>query len=303
MKRIFLLIIVTVLVFSFTGCGLDPTNTDESNGRTIYTSFYPMYFLASEIAGDKAKVISLVPAGVEPHDWEPKPRTVAELQEADMFIYNGAGMETWVDNVMPTLQKSGIRIVEASKGIELLSNNEKNEAKLIYDPHVWVSPAKYKQEAENIFKELSTLDAANKDYYRANYEKLAKELDELDHDYRQAAAGFKNKVFIVSHAAFGYLAAEYGLTQYAIRGVTPQSEPSPAKLAELTEICRENNIKYIFFESLVSPKLSQTLASEVGAEVLVLNTGQGISEEEIKQGENYITIMYDNLENLEKALR
>lgn len=303
MKRIFVLIIVIVLVVSFTGCGLNPTNTDDSSGMAIYTSFYPMYFLASEIAGDKAKVISLVPAGVEPHDWEPKPRTVAELQEADMFIYNGAGMETWVDNVMPTLQKSGIRIVEASKGIELLSNNEKDEANLIYDPHVWISPAKYKQQAQNIFEELSTLDSDNKDYYRANYEKLAKELDKLDSDYRQAVAGFKSKVFIVSHSAFGYLASEYGLTQLAIRGVTPQSEPSPAKLAELTEICRENNIKYIFFESLVSPKLSQTLADEVGAEILILNTGQGISEEEIKQGENYITIMYDNLENLEKALR
>ncbi|MGB7606269.1 MAG: metal ABC transporter substrate-binding protein [Lutisporaceae bacterium] len=303
MKKIFLLIIIIVLVVSFSGCGREPENVAESNEMTIYTSFYPMYFLASEIAGDKAKVISLVPAGVEPHDWEPKPRTVAELQKSEMFIYNGAGMETWVEGILPTLQKTGIRIVDASKGIELLSNNEKNETNLIYDPHVWVSPAKYKQQAENIFEEISTLDAANKDYYRANYEKLAKELDKLDSDYRQAAAGFKSKVFIVSHSAFGYLAAEYGLTQLAIRGVSPEAEPSPAKLAELTEICRKNNIKYIFFESLISPKLSQTLADEVGAEVLVLNDGQGISEEDIKQGKNYITIMYDNLENLEKALR
>lgn len=309
MKRIFVLIIAVALVFSFTGCEPKTENMTGNDGITIYTSFYPMYFLASEIAGDKAEVISLVPAGVEPHDWEPKPKTIAELQGSDMFIYNGVGMETWVDDILPTLQKSGTRVVDASKGIELLANDKSNEheheseeVNHKYDPHVWVSPVKYKQQAENIYNELSTLDAANKDYYKANYEKLAKELDKLDSDYRQAAAGFTNKVFVVSHSAFGYLASEYGLTQLAIRGVTPQAEPSPAKLAELVRLCRENNVKYIFFESFVSPKLSKTLADEVGAEVLVLNAGHGISEEEIKQGKNYITIMYENLENLKKAL-
>lgn len=307
MKRIFVLIIVIMLVFSFTGCGSNTANIGEKNGMTIYTSFYPMYFLASEIAGDKAKIITLVPAGVEPHDWEPKPRTVAELQKADMFIYNGAGMETWLEGIMETLEKSDIRLVDASKDIELLSSDkngehEGEETNNKYDPHVWVSPAKYKQQAENVYDELCKLDADNKDYYTANYEKLVKELDKLDSDYRQATAGFKSKVFVVSHSAFGYLASEYGLTQLAIRGVTPEAEPSPAKLAELVEICRKNNVKYIFFENLVSPKLSQALADEVGAEVLILNAGHGITEEEIKQGENYITIMYENLENLKKAL-
>lgn len=306
MKRIFVLMMIAVLAFSFAGCGRGPANTGNKNGLTIYTSFYPMYFLASEIAGDKAKVISLVPAGVEPHDWEPKPRTIGELQNADMFIYNGAGMESWVKGILPTLQKSKIRILEASKGLELLPANkdaaEEGNAKLTYDPHIWVSPAKYRQQAANVYNELCALDPDNKEYYKSNFDKLDKNLAKLDSDFRQAAASFKSKVFIVSHSAFGYLAADYGMTQLSIRGVTPEAEPSPAKLAELVQVCKENNIKYIFFESLVSPKLSQTLANEVGAEVLVLNDGQGISEEEIKQGKNYITIMYQNLENLKKAL-
>lgn len=306
MKKVISITLALLLVLISVGCGRTVEEPGADDGLTIYTSFYPMYFLASEIAGDKAEVISLVPAGVEPHDWEPKPKTIAELQKADMFVYNGAGMETWVESIIPTLEKSDIRIVEASKGLELLSadkaNIDEDEKNLDYDPHVWVSPVKFKQQAENIYKELVALDAANKDYYKANYERLSKELEKLDSDFREAAADFKSKVFIVSHASFGYLAAEYGLTQVAIRGVSPDAEPSPAKLAELVEISRENNIKYIFFESLVSPKLSQTLANEVGAEVLVLNDGQGISEEEIKQGKNYITIMYQNLENLKKAL-
>lgn len=306
MKRIFILVMVAVLAFSFAGCGRGPAKIEKNNGLTIYTSFYPMYFLASQIAGDKARVISLVPAGVEPHDWEPKPRTFAELQGADMFIYNGAGMETWVENVLPTLQKSGVRIVEASKGLQLLPASPEaaaeGNANLTYDPHVWVSPEKYKQQAANIYKEICALDPANKEYYKANYDKLAKDLDKLDSDFKQAAAGFKSKVFVVSHAAFGYLAADYGLTQLAIKGVSSEAEPSPAKMGELARICRENNVKYVFFESLVSPKLSQTLANEVGAGILVLNNAEGVTEEEAKQGKNYITIMYQNLENLKKAL-
>jgi zinc transport system substrate-binding protein len=223
-----------------------------------------------------------------------------------MFIYNGAGMETWVKGVLPTLQQSKVRIVEASKGLQLLPASQEaaaeGNANMTYDPHVWVSPEKYKQQASNVYNELVALDPANKDYYKANYDKLAKDLDKLDSDFKQAAAGFKSKVFIVSHSAFGYLAADYGLTQLAIRGVTPEAEPSLAKLAELVQVCRENNVKYIFFESLVSPKLSQTLANEVGAGVLVLNTAEGVTDEEAKQGKNYIIIMYQNLENLKKAL-
>jgi zinc transport system substrate-binding protein len=313
MKKLISITMIVVLLMGFTACGRAVEKPTQQDGLTIYASFYPMQFLASQIAGDKAQVISLVPAGVEPHDWEPKPRTLAELQESDMLVYNGAGMEAWLGDLLPSIEKAGVKTVDTSNGLELLPFDEKNadehegeeeedEEELIYDPHVWVSPAKYKQQAQNVLAALIEIDAANQDYYKANYDKLAEQLDKLDSDYKQAAAGFKSKVFIVSHAAFEYLAKEYGLTQLPIRGVTPQAEPSPAKLAELVEISRENNIKYIFFESLVSPKLSQTLAKEIGAETLVLNDGQGITAEEIKQGRSYITVMYENLENLKKAL-
>ena len=283
MKKILLLIMVAVLIMGLAACSNTTEKPAQQSGLTIYTSFYPMQFLAAQIAGDKAQVISLVPAGVEPHDWEPKPKTLAGLQESDMLVYNGAGMEAWLEDFLPSLQKAGVKTVNTSTGLELLPFDEKNEEEnhkgeeLAYDPHVWVSPVKYKQQAQNVLNALIEIDAANQDYYKSNYNKLTVELDKLDSDYRQAVASFKTKVFIVSHSAFEYLAKEYGLTQLPIRGVTPQAEPSPAKLAELVQICRENNIKYIFFESLVSPKLSETLANEVGAETLVLNeAGQNL---------------------------
>ncbi|MDF2592260.1 MAG: transporter substrate-binding protein [Clostridia bacterium] len=308
MKKLVSIMMVAVLIMGLAACSRTTEKPAEQSGLTIYTSFYPMQFLATRIAGDKAQVISLVPAGVEPHDWEPKPKTLAGLQESDMLIYNGAGMEAWLEDFLPSLQKAGVKTVNTSTGLELIPFDEKNEEEdhegedLAYDPHVWVSPAKYKQQAQSVLNALIEVDGANQEYYNSNYNMLAEELDKLDGDYRQAVAGFKSKVFIVSHSAFEYLAKDYGLTQLPIRGVTPQAEPSPAKLAELVQICRENNIKYIFFESLVSPKLSETLANEVGAETLVLNDGQGITEDQIKQGRNYITIMYENLENLKKAL-
>jgi zinc transport system substrate-binding protein len=313
MRKLISIIMAAVLITGLAACGRTAEQPAKQSGLTIYASFYPMQFLVSEIVGDKAQVKSLVPAGVEPHDWEPKPRTLAELQESDMLVYNGGGMEAWLGDLLPSIEKAGVKTVNTSMGLDLLPFDEKNadehedeegeeEVALIYDPHIWVSPVKYKQQAQNILDALIEIDAANQEYYSANYEKLAEQLDKLDSDYRQASAAFNNKVFIVSHSAFEYLAKEYGLTQLPIRGVTPQAEPSPAKLAELAEICRENNIKYIFFESLVSPKLSETLAKEIGAQVLVLNDGQGITEEQIKQGRSYITVMYENLENLKKAL-
>lgn len=337
MKRFVAIILAVLLAVSFTACGRAAEKPAKKNGLTIYASFYPMQFLAEQIAGDKATVTSLVPAGVEPHDWEPKPRTLAELQQSDLLIYNGAGMEAWLGNLIPSLQKAGVKTVNTSEGLDLIpakeetsdehvdekpafashvwgrwlgkllpslqkTSDEHVDEKLAYDPHVWVSPANYKKQAQNVLNALVEVDPANQAYYKANYNKMAQQLDKLDSDYRQAAAGFHSKIFVVSHSAFGYLAREYGLTQLPIRGVSPQAEPSPTKMGELAQICRENNVKYIFFESLVSPKLSETLAREVNAQTLVLNDGQGITEEQIKQGKNYITIMYDNLENLKKAL-
>jgi zinc transport system substrate-binding protein len=308
MKRFIAIMMAAVLLLGFTACGRTAEKPTQQAGLTIFASFYPMQFLASEIAGDKAKVISLVPAGVEPHDWEPKPKTLAELQKADMLVYNGAGMEIWLENLLPSIEKAGVKTVNTSQGLELIpfkaENAEENNknVRLAYDPHVWVSPVNYKQQAHNVLNALIELDPANEEYYKSNYNKLAEKLDKLDNDYRQAVKQFTSKIFIVSHSAFEYLAKEYGLTQVPIRGVSPEAEPSPAKIAELVQISRDNNMKYIFFESLVSPKLSQAIANEAGIQTLVLNDGQGITEEQMKQGENYITIMYKNLENLKKAL-
>ena len=300
-----ILFTAAVLAMMFSGCA-GPGKKPGDGRMNIYASFYPMYFLAGEIAGEKAQVTSMVPAGAEPHDWEPTPKFAAELNSADMLIYNGAGMESWMENLLSIIESDKTRMVDTSKGIELLEAEGHDEAEEYehgeHDPHIWVSPLRLMQQARNVYEALVEADPQNAEYYENNMTELAAKLNKLDQDIRDTSKTFKSNVVVVSHEAFGYFAKDYGLKQIAIRGVNPQDEPSPSQMAELVKICRENNVRYIFFEKLTSPKLSEALAREVGAETMVLNDAAGLSEEEIKAGKDYITVMYENLDNLKKAL-
>ncbi|HHY78316.1 MAG TPA: zinc ABC transporter solute-binding protein [Clostridiales bacterium] len=308
MKKIVMLVLIIAAIFAATSCTYDASdktlNEGEADKLKIYTSFYPMYFITKEIAKDKADVMNMIPAGVEPHDWEPTLKTMTELQKSDLFIYNGAGMERWADRVIGNLDKNKTLVVEASRGIELIGSEDGHEDDDHgdYDPHVWVSPVNLKKEALNVLNALIEKDKENEQFYRDNYEKLAASLMKLDADIRDAVKNFRSNIIVTSHEAFGYFAKEYGLTQIPIRGVSPQQEPSPAKIIEIVKLCRENNVKYIFVEKFVNPKYSETIAREIGGEVLTLNAAHGLTEEEEKAGKDYISIMYENLENLKKAL-
>lgn len=308
-KIISIATILAILSMMLTGC-TQPGKKPDDGRISIYASFYPMYFIAGEIAKEKAVVSLMVPAGAEPHDWEPTPKFAAELKSADMLVYNGAGMETWMEKVLPIIKGGEIRLVDTSTGIELLEAEEHEETQVEpeehehgqYDPHLWVSPVRLMQQARNAHQALVEMDPENAGYYDSNLKELLSRLEKLDQDIRAAGKSFKSNVIVVSHEAFGYFAEDYGFRQVAIRGINPQDEPSPSEMAELVDICRENKVRYIFFEKLTSPKLSETLAREVGAETLILNDAAAINEADIKAGKDYITVMYENLDNLKKAL-
>jgi ABC-type metal ion transport system, periplasmic component/surface adhesin len=170
----------------------------------VYTSFYAMYDFAKKVGGDKVDIVNLVPAGTEPHDWEPATTDVVNLEKADMLIYNGASMESWVGKVLDSLQNKNLVAVEASKGLDLMAGHEEEgEETTKYDPHVWLAPENAKKEMENIKTALVQADAANRDTYESNYKKYAAQFDELDQEYRTAAASFARKDIIVAHQAFG----------------------------------------------------------------------------------------------------
>ena len=264
---------------------------------------YPMYDFARKVGGDRIQVKDMVPAGTEPHDWEPAATDIRNLEDADVFVYNGADLEHWAEDVLATLENQDLIAAEASDGVELLDGGHDHahgdEGK---DPHVWLDPMRAKQEMKNIRDALVKADPGNGDYYEANYEKYAGEFDELDQEFRDGLKGTKSRDIIVAHEAFGYLCNAYDLKQLAIEGLTPDSEPDPAKMQEVIEYAKEFDIHTIFFEELASPKVAKTVAKEVDAVTAVLNPIEGLSEEDIEAGEDYFSVMRKNLAALKMAL-
>ena len=276
-------------------------NQNNSSKIQVAASFYPLYYFSQQIGGDKVDVINLTPAGAEPHDYEPTAQDIAKIENSKLLVLNGGGLEAWGDNIKQNLQSKDTVIVTVGEG--LTNQQVMEEGENMTDPHIWLSPPLAKEIVDKITSGFIQIDPTNKDYYQSNATALKAKLDDLDMQYRQGLASCQEKNIITSHAAFGYLATAYGLHQVPITGLSPDVEPSPQQLADIVKFAKANNVKYIFFESLVSPKLSNTIASEVGAKTMVLNPIEGLTNEEISQGKSYFTEMESNLANLQTALQ
>ncbi len=266
----------------------------------ITTSFYPLYFFTSAIVGDKASVVNITPAGAEPHDYEPTPNDIAMIERSRIVVLNGGGLEAWGDAIRKNINPQKTTVVVAGEGLTTQTVIE--DDKKIIDPHVWQSPILAKQMVQKILAAIILADPQNSEYYTEHAAALLSQLDALDQDYRSGLLACTRKDFVTSHAAFGYMASTYGLVQVPIAGISPDTEPSPKQLAGITQFVRDHKITIIFFESLVSPKLSQTIAKETGASTMVLDPIEGLSDEDLRTGRNYLTVMKDNLKNLQTAL-
>lgn len=296
MKKGYTIICFIVLMSVLTGCATGAKK--ESNDKlTVYTSFYTMYDFTSKIVGDKANVVNLVTDGTEPHEWEPSTTDMAALEKADMLIYNGAGMEHWIEQVAASLDNKLI-LVEASKGIDLISGEGEEHS----DPHVWLDAKNAKFEMEAIKNALVQADAKNATYYEENYNKYATMFDELDSQLSTRLSALPDKNIIVSHEAFSYLCNAYGLKQTSIGDLEADAEPDANKIAKIVEFAKENNVSTIFFEELVSPKVAQVIANEIGAKTAVLNPIEGLTKEQSQAGVDYFSLMKENIEVLETAL-
>ncbi len=292
---IFLLLgfFILILFSIFIKESLNPKNNIKNNKKIFVTaSFYPLSYIASQIGGNKVDVENITPPGAEPHDYELSTQQVAHIENSDMLILNGAGFETWGENIKENLSKKNILIITTATTLI-------NETK---DPHIWLSPPLFKKEAKIILEGLVKIDPKNKTYYENNAFNLINQLNQLDKEYREGLSNCKQKYIVTSHSAFAYLAKTYGLNQITITGISPDEEPSVQRLIEIAQFAKKNNIKYIFFERLISPKLTETIAHEIGAQTLVLDPIEGISDNDAKNGKNYLTIMKENLTNLKKAL-
>ncbi len=267
----------------------------------VVASFYPLYFFAAQVGGDKAEVVNSTPAGAEPHDYEPTAQDIARIETSDLLILNGGKLESWGDKLQTNLDPKRTLVITAGQG--LATAHVVEDGQTIIDPHVWLSPPLALQMVDKITEGFVRVDPADADYYTANANALKSELSALDADYQTGLSHCRQKNIITSHAAFGYLASTYHLSQVPIAGLSPDTEPSPKQLTEIAQFAKNHNVTYIFFESLVSPKLAQTIANEVGAETLVLNPIEGLSKDEIVLGKTYFTEMRSNLANLKIALQ
>jgi zinc transport system substrate-binding protein len=254
-----------------------------------------MYELVKQVGGDRVDVSTLIPTGVEPHDYDPTIQQILNAQTADILVYNSAGLETWVPKVNAKFA------LDASNGIALMSST--NPESHGTDPHVWLDPILAKKEVENIRDGLIKVDPANAAYYTANAKKFSGQLDSLDGSIRTMLPTCQKKDFVALHEAFGYFAKRYGLNQHSILGVSPEGEVAPQKLQQIAQITRNLGINIIYSEDLVDPRLANTIAQEIpNGKVVILSPIEGINQSEQKAGITYLDKMSQDIAALKEGL-
>lgn len=303
-KDIIIFILIAIVIVAgvwFVKAKIIPTKTIPASTKLqVTTSFYPLYFFATQVAGDRAEVTNIIPTGSEPHDYEPSAQDIIKIEKSKLLILNGGGLESWGGKISETLTPGRTLIVTV--GDDIANKTTAADGKTAVDPHIWVAPLLAEKIVGKIVAGFSAVDPDNSVYYEMNAQALLQRLSDLDSAYRAGLSNCAQKSIVTSHAAFGYLAEAYNFVQVPIAGLSPDAEPSPKQLGDIVQFVKANNVKYIFFESLASPKLSETIAREVGAQTLVLDPIEGIAPDVAALGGDYFTEMEKNLLNLEIAL-
>jgi len=296
-RKIFLILLLSLILVS---C----TNKNNDNNKNIYTSIYPIEYLTKGIVGDKYKVINIIPTGVEIHGWEPSMKTVASMSDSQLILVNGLGLESWADSVSESVGES--KIVEVNKGIDYikLTETEKEEhSHGDYDPHIWLSIKNMLVMAKNIEEEVVKLDPENKSYYEKNLERLESSLKELDGKFETALENYSGKAIIVPHDAFGYLVRDYNLKQIPIEGINSSSEPDLGTVAKIVDKAKSDNVNTVFYEYGGSDKIAKTIAKEISGETKEIYSLENITDELIKNNEDYYTLMEKNLNNILESFK
>lgn len=299
-----------VLLGACSNQGEETTDTANQNEElAIVTTFYPVYDFTKHIVGDEGDVSLMVPAGTEPHDYEPSAKDMAKINDADVFIYHNENMETWVPQAEKGWEEGAPNVIKGTEDMLLLAGSEEEHDHEEgedghtheLDPHTWLSPKKAIDEVNSITNQLSELYPEKQTVFEENAAEYVTELESLDQEYSDSLNEAKQTSFVTQHAAFGYLALDYGLTQVPITGLSPEEEPSPSRLAELKDYVADNEIHYIYYEENTNDKIAQTLADEANVQTAVLNPLESLTDEQIEAGEDYISVMEDNLASLEKT--
>jgi zinc transport system substrate-binding protein len=287
---------LAALTLLATGCGSASPGAAAGKAPVI-GSFYPMAWVAERIGGNDISVTSLTKPGAEPHDLELTPNQVIKVAGAKAVLYVKE-LQPAVDDVVAQHAKK-TALDAASVVTRLPVSGDAENPKATYDPHVWLDPSRLAAIARAFGTKLADADPAHAADYEANTSALVTELTKLDTEYKAGLGTCKQKTIVTSHAAFGYLSQRYGLTQVPIAGIDPTAEPSPKRLAELTDTIKKTGVTTVFTETLVSPKVAQTLAAEAGAKTATLDPIEGVKD---GSKDDYLSIMRQNLQTLRTAL-
>ncbi|MEU5180222.1 metal ABC transporter substrate-binding protein [Streptomyces longwoodensis] len=300
---------------TLTACGGDTAaagNAGNTDTFDVVASFYPMAFLAERIGGDHAHVTSLTQPGQEPHDLEISAKQTARLQDSDAVLYlknlqpsvddavAQSGVRTKIDAAsLTSLEKHGNEVGGHAAEHDEHEGSDDGESSGL-DPHIWLDPVRYAQVAEGVGAAFAKADPGHAADYRKNTADLVRELDALNTEFTTGLATARTKVFLTTHAAFGYLAERYGLTEEAINGLDPESEPSAARVKELEKLAKADGVTTVFYETLVSDKTAKTVAKDAGLRTDVLDPIEGITKK--SRGQDYLQVMRANLAALKTAL-
>ncbi len=304
------------------GCSPDGSDAEKEQGSQlkIYTSIYPLQYFAERIGGEHVDVQSIIPPGADGHTYEPTTKELIKIAESDMLIYNGAGFEGFIDKAKNSLDEQDVVFVKASENIhageegedahEDHSDHDEGEHEGEHDehahegedPHFWLDPVQAIQMADTIKHEIIELRPELKDEIEANFGTLKKDLQELDGQFEKVAEEAERKEFIVAHSAYGKWEERYGLKQISISGLSPSHEPTQKEAQKIIDYAREHDVRYIIFEKNFTSDVAEMIRKEVDAEVLYLSNLESLTEEQLDAGEDYMSIMRENVQTLKKAL-
>ncbi|MGM9923116.1 MAG: metal ABC transporter solute-binding protein, Zn/Mn family [Bacillus sp. (in: firmicutes)] len=334
MKKRLLLSLFLIVSVVLAACGKSEQTNKEANKdgvTTIYTTVYPLQFLAEEIGGKYVDVQSVYPPGANEHTFEPSQKDIIEMTDADLLLYIGFNLEGFINKSKSIFEQEGVNVVAVGENsVHNHDDTHENEANAEQthqesehdeeedhdhdghdhdghdhgdvDPHLWLDPHMMIHMAEEVKKELIASYPEQENYFEKNFETVTEKLQTLDTEFKQTIdASEKNKI-IVSHSAYGYWEKRYGIEQIAVTGMANSSEPTQKQLQKIMETAKENDIKYVLFEQNVSSKLTETIQKEIGAKALTLHNLSVLTDQDIKNNEDYFSLMEANLATLKTAL-
>ncbi|MBX0359225.1 metal ABC transporter solute-binding protein, Zn/Mn family [Halobacillus sp. Nhm2S1] len=353
MKKLAILLSFILTILVVTACGNEETSTEQNKEKTkdengelnVYTTVYPLQFFTEQIGGETVSVQSILPPGSDAHTYEPTTKEMVKLAEADLFIYNGAGLEGYAKKISDSIQPEGVEILEAAADMDLKEHvhnhgedvqaedehaheedshgedehaheedshgdDEQADAEDSHeghdhgemDPHVWLDPVRAAQMAEGIKSQLIKMNPDQEELYEENYQELRAKLMDLDQTFHDRVESKAKSKVIVSHAAYGYWEEAYGIEQIAVSGLSPTNEPSQKDLENIVQVAESNNLEYVVFEQNITPKVSEVIQNEIGAEALRFHNLSVLTEDNVDNDEDYFTLMEQNLDVLTTAL-